>query len=323
MKRSGIIWTIINVAIYCAGALIIFGWLTIRASNGGLVSPSSANYRVVVPSAPGVEANKTSIISAAGVTIGVVTDVQPVERGAEVSMKLTDPGPIVVTGDASARIVITNIIGEKAVQLLAGKSKEDAKPNQMLAYAGQTEVLEASDALAPIDDIRNLPVNPEVQGIIDDAMLVFNESSANASEIISNVSVLGDMLASQKVALDQIGGRTSELLAVLAARSGDIQSIIEQSALLAADVETLLANEAGVLEKGFTLAADAVTMLADNAGEMNTILEKLPGIATTFEEASEQLLNLLYNIKGEWVYIGARNVPILDEILIILQKGGY
>lgn len=320
MSDRKIWFTAVNVVIYFVGAAIIFGWLAIRASNGGLFSVAAREFRTIVPSAPGVEPNKTEVLSHSGVPIGVVTEVEGVKDGAKVSVKLTHD--LDLKADASARVVIRNIIGERAILIEPGSSdKLLAASAAQLPYANVGDIIEPSDALNPLKDIQGLSDNEEITKLVSEQQAVFAEAQDDVDVILADGQKLSGLLSTQQVALDNIGRRSSELVDVLAAKGTDINTMLAQTASLAKSAEGLLDDNLVVVQNGLDLAANTLTMVSRRKGELDYVLSRLPEVASDIEHASNTLIKLLNNEKGYYVYVAISNLPTIDQMIAALKGG--
>ncbi|MCC7075493.1 MAG: hypothetical protein IT198_00050 [Acidimicrobiia bacterium] len=310
--------TVLNVLVYSVGAVIVFAWLAVRASNGGLFTEAYRTYVTVVPSAPGVESNKTEVLSASGVPIGVVTGVEPSDDGVQVDLKLTKE--VDFNKDASTRVVIRNIVGERAVMIEPGTSKTALSANAtQIPYRDVGDVIEPSDALSPVAELQGLRNNPEIRALIDEQEAVIAESSVDVEKILTDGRQLASTLALQQEALAAVGRRTDELVEVMASKGADINTLLAQMASLAQSANGLLEDNFTVLEAGLDLSIDTVELISRRRNELDFTLTRLPEIANDLEHMSGVLVKLLNNEKGAYVYLAVPNMPTIDALLAALR----
>lgn len=317
MKHRSFAWTLANVVIYLVGAVILFGWLTIRASNGGLFGASEATYKVVLPTAPGVEANKTSVLAPSGVRVGVVTRVALADDGAALELKINQPFPVRENG--SAKVVISNVIGEKAIVVDPGSTDQPVAPNRTtLASSQGSTVVNADSALEPVQQLNELKDNPEVKRIVDEQKANADVISGDVASIRADAESLSSVLSAQQVALGNLASRSSALVDDLAAHSGDIEGLIGRAASLAADVNGLMDGQIAVLENGLSLAADALGIVANHQAEISSVLDRMPKLMALTQNTTDELVRLFRNDKGHWVYLGGTNLVDLERFRAIL-----
>lgn len=318
MKHKSFAWTLANVVIYIIGAVILFAWLTIRASNGGLFGASEASYRVVVPTAPGVEANKTSVLSPSGVKVGVVTGVELASDGAALELKINQPFP--VQDDGSAKVIVSNVIGEKAVVVDPGSADAPPAPNNMTLASGQgSTIVNPDSALEPIAQLNGLRDNPEVQELIDEQKGHAEAIEGDVNAIRADAASLSQVLAAQQVALGNLASRSTALIDDLAAHSGDIDGLVGQAASLAADINGLIDGQLDVVQRGLSLAAGAITIVADHQAEISYVLDRMPKLMALTQQTTDELVRLFRNDKGHYVYLGGTNIVDLERFRAILR----
>ena len=319
MKHRNIAFTFTIVLVYTAAAAVLAGWLAVRASNGGLFKGASASYRVIVPTAPAVEASKTEIVSQSGVRVGVVTGVAVHPKGVLLDLKIT--GHVVVGTDASAEVVIKNVVGEKSVMLHAGSGKTpEAKNGALLRYGGAGKALEPDEALDPVKRAIGTSQDKNLKDFFAEQKTVLSSAAQDAEAILVSIQELTAVLSEQDAALSNLSRRTSELVNSLSAHGEDIQSLAAEAAALSGEIRRLLDQELDTLDRGFGLAADTLMLLAGRQKEMNTILARLPKLAKRTQEATDLLVRLLHNEGDTWVDVGVRNLPDLEETLAILKE---
>jgi len=319
MKHRNFGWTVANVVIYLLGAMILFAWLTIRASNGGFFSSSEAKYKVVLPTAPGVEANKTSVLSPSGVRVGVVTDVALVDNGAALELKITQP--LQIYEDGSAKIVVSNVIGEKAVVIDSGTDGSPAPSGMTLASSQGSTIVNPDQALEPLQQLEDLRSDPEVRRIIDEQKGHIDNAKADVAAINDDLSTLNGLMSAQSVALNNVLGRTNELVTNLSGHGGDIESVLGQTAGLAYDVNSLLDGELDMVQKVLSFSADALEILAAHQGELNYVLSEMPKLLGLVQSTTDELVKMFNNEKGHYVFLGVTNLVDLNRFLEILQGG--
>lgn len=317
MKHKSFAWTLANVVVYLVGAVILFGWLTIRASNGGLFGASEASYKVIVPTAPGVEANKTGVLSPSGVRVGVVTNVTLASDGAALELKINQPFPVHENG--AAKVIVSNVIGEKAVVVDPGSPDQPLAPSRTTLASGQgSTIVNPDSALDPLQQLNELKDNPEVKQIVEDQKANAEAISGDVKSIQADAASLTQVLSSQQVALNNLATRSSSLVDDLAAHSGDIQGLVGQAASLAADVNGLIDGQLKVVEKGISLAADALTIVANHQAEIASVLDRMPKLMALTQNTTDELVRLFRNDKGAFVYLGGTNLVDLQRFRAIL-----
>lgn len=317
MKHKSFAWTLANVVVYLIGAVILFGWLTIKASNGGLFGATEASYKVIVPTAPGVEPNKTQVLSPSGVRVGVVTNVALADDGAALELKINQPFPVHENG--SAKVIVANVIGEKSVVVDPGSPDEPVAANNATLASGQgSTIVNPDSALEPLQQLNELKDNPEVQSMIDEQKGNVDAIAVSVKSIKEDAASLSQVMASQQVALNSLASRTSAIVDDLAAHSGDIQNLVGQAASLAADVNGLIDGQLKVVETGLSLAADAITIVADHQAEIASVLDRMPKLMALTQNTTDEVVRLFRNDKGHWVYLGGTNLVDLERFRAIL-----
>lgn len=318
MRHKSFAWTLANVVIYITGAVILFGWLTIRASNGGLFGSAEASYKVIVPTAPGVEANKTAVLAPSGVSVGVVTGVSLASDGAALELKINQPFPVHENG--SAKVIVSNVIGEKAVVVDPGNPDDALAANNATLASGQgSTIVNPDSALDPIAQLNGLRDNPEVKKLVDEQKGNVDAVESDVNAIREDAAALSQVLAAQQVALGNLASRSTALVDDLAAHADDIEGLVGQAASLAADVNGLVDGQLDVVEKGLSLAAGAITIVADHQGQISYVLDRMPKLMALTQDTTDELVRLLRNDKGSFVYIGGTNLVDLERFRAILR----
>lgn len=318
MKDRKLWVTVLVVLTYSVGAVLVFAWLSIRASNGGLFTATEDAFVSLIPSAPGIEANKTEVLSASGVAIGVVTRVEPADDGVYVDLKLTKA--VDLQADAGTRVVIRNIIGERAIMLEPGTDEKPLDEDvEQLPYYDTGDIIEPSDALAPVSELQGLRTDPEIKALVEDQKAVIAESAGDVEKILADGQALASVLAQQQDALAAVGRRTDELVEVMAAKGTDLNTLLAQTASLARSTDGLLQDNITVVQAGLDLSIETLETISRRRNELNYTLTRLPEIAQDVEQMSNVLLRLYNNEKGAYVYLGVINLPLIDQLLAALR----
>jgi len=317
-KYKGAGAAILNVVLYFVGAAILFGWLLIRASNGGFLTAASHHYSMLAPSAPMIEPNKTDVITTGGVEVGVVTGVDSKENGALIEFKIT--GDVVFQEDAVGYVVIQHIIGQKAVMIDAGHAKKEASDGMLIPYADEGSIVNADDAMGPVREMIEIPYGEDFRDFVDRNVDVGEIVRDDAEEILEGVDDLRGVLSSQQEALERSADRSGALIDELSARGADISLLIERAADLATEVESLLQGRVDIVARGISLAADTLQLVSARQVEMSAILARLPYVAKLAAEVSDEVIRLAENHQGSYIDLSAVQVPFLDEILRILKE---
>lgn len=145
MRAKQPLLTLLLISGYFAIAFVIVVYLVIQASSGAYFGSNQRTYKALLPSAPGITANKSDVLNPAGVRVGVVKGVDSVDEGVAVTVQLNEPLP--VHDDGYVEVVTKTILGEKSVVVHPGTSSKPAAANNAQLAASQSNSGEPSAAL--------------------------------------------------------------------------------------------------------------------------------------------------------------------------------
>jgi len=203
---------------------------------------------------------KTANVTYRGETIGTVTSVEPTERGAHVTMRISDRYRIPI--DATASVHSVSAVGEQYVDLASvGNSGQYFSPGQTITKGTvPTEIGPALDAanrglaVLPKDKIASLldetaqavgGLGPALQRLVDATQAIAGDFKTNINDVNDIIENSGPVIDSQVDSSDAIK-RWSRNLNTLAAQGAEndqhIKSILSQAAPTADQVNEVFGD---------------------------------------------------------------------------------
>ncbi len=341
--RRDVRFNVIVVSIYLVAALALFAMLAIRASNGAFITRAELTARVTMPAAPALDANKTRVITESGVPIGVVTKVDRHEDGVTLNLKITSDD-VIFRSDASARVVIINVLGDKSVMVWTGDPKKGSiESGEEIAYQpampGALAVTEPDMAMQPLEDALAVIRQPGLRsflaalftdpltaptvllGQVDPETLNTPEAGQALGNLVSLANSSEQLLGSfsmQDSALSGVGTRITNLAEGLSSGADEINALTADISLLLRDIDALLAHELPLIDQVMRLASASLDIFVQHAEDIRYAVEELPKLVAVGANTTETLVHLLRNEKGYYVSGGASNLGSLNVIMEIL-----
>ncbi len=203
---------------------------------------------------------ETANVTYRGQTIGKVTDVEPTERGARVTMSISDRYRIPI--DASANVHSVSAVGEQYLDLVsAGNPGKYYSEGQTITKGTvPTDIGPALDAAnralaaLPKDKIASLldetaqavgGLGPALQRLVDATQAIAGDFKTNIGDVNDIIANSGPLIDSQVESSDSIA-RWSRNLDTLAAQSAEndqhVRSILTQAAPTADQVNAVFGD---------------------------------------------------------------------------------
>ncbi|BDE14230.1 MULTISPECIES: MlaD family protein [Mycobacterium] len=248
------IWRqLITFGILSAVTAVALGWYYLRIPSA--VGIGQYTLKASLPISGGLY--RTSNVTYRGETIGRVTSVEPTERGALVTMSISDRYKIPV--DASANVHSVSAVGEQYLDLVSETGvHEYFSPGQTITKGTvPTEIGPALDAanrglaVLPKDKIAALldetaravgGLGPALQRLVDATQAIAGDFKANLADVDDIIENSAPIIDSQVTSRDAID-RWADNLDILAAQSAEndqhVQSILTQAAPTADQVNAV------------------------------------------------------------------------------------
>lgn len=287
---------------------IALGWYYLRIPSA--MGIGQYTLKAELPSSGGLY--RTANVTYRGQTIGRVTAVEPLERGAEVTMSIANRYRIPI--DASANVHSVSAVGEQYLDLVStGNPDHYFQPGQTIRNGTvPTEIGPALDAAQrglaaiPADKIAGVldetaqavgGLGPALQRLVDATQALAGDFKTNISDVNDIIQNSAPILDSQINSGDAIR-RWSRNLDILAAQAAEtdpsLQRILTQAAPTADQVNEVfgdvreslpqtLANLAIVLEmlKRYNKGIEQLLVsYPQGAAEGQTVTAPFPGYAT-------------------------------------------
>ncbi|CPR05036.1 MCE-family protein Mce1F [Mycobacterium bohemicum DSM 44277] len=203
---------------------------------------------------------ETANVTYRGQTIGKVTDVEPTERGARVTMSISDRYRIPI--DASANVHSVSAVGEQYLDLVStgNPGKYYSEGQTITKGTVPTDIGPALDAAnralaaLPKDKIASLldetaqavgGLGPALQRLVDATQAIAGDFKTNIGDVNDIIANSGPLIDSQVESSDSIA-RWSRNLDTLAAQSAEndqhVRSILTQAAPTADQVNAVFGD---------------------------------------------------------------------------------
>ncbi|BAX93026.1 virulence factor Mce family protein [Mycobacterium shigaense] len=233
---------------------------------------------------------KTANVTYRGATIGTVTDVEPTETGAQVTLSIADSYKIPV--DASANVHSVSAVGEQYLDLVSvGNPGQYFSPGQTITKGTvPTEIGPALDAanrglaVLPTEKIASLldetakavgGFGPALQRLVDATQAIAGDFKANIGDVNDIIENSSPVVDSQVNSGDSIR-RWSHNLDILAAQSAENDQ----------HVQSILAHAAPTTDQVNEVFGDVRESLPQTLANLEIVLEMLK----RYHKGVEQLL---------------------------------
>lgn len=261
------------MSLFVFGALcaVIFGYLWVN-SGGRIAGVSSDGYLVSVK-IPHVEnLVYDSDVMIAGVKVGKVSDVKVDGNGADVTMRFTTAAPL--HGGATVQVRAKTLVDETYLEVTDGDGA--ALPNHArLAPGAGKQGTTVNDVLVSLDR----PARDALGGVVNGLGATTTGSRKSISQALTG--------------LGEFGRQGSDVIAALAAQSGDLKQLTANSAALLAALNA----RQGELAQVVTQANALTKATANNSGDIAAAMRSLPGLIQSAQAAGGSLSSLGENLQ--------------------------
>ena len=231
--------------------------MTIR--NGG--TPGGSEFHAVFSDAPSV--NKGDDVRIHGVRVGQVTGVAVTERRfAKVSF-LLDP-EIELSSDARAAIRFRNLIGQRYVSLEAGTAGKRLARGATIPIERTEPALDLTALFNGFQPLFRMLAPEDVNELSHQIISVFQGEGSTVEGLVEHTAglagslaerdqVIGRVITNLSVVLDDIGGRSDEMTALVVNLQQLVSGLAEDRAVIGGAVSSmadLTTSVAELVEKG-------------------------------------------------------------------------
>ncbi|MEV6064433.1 MlaD family protein [Nocardia asteroides] len=235
----------------------------------------------------------------AGVRVGRVDAIELVDRRhARVTLSVQSRQRLSTTTKALIRY--QNLIGQRYVALAAGDSAGEALPAGGAIPLERTESsFDVSTMLSGFEPLFSLLQPDEVNSLSETLVQALQGDGVSLSALITQAAALATTFGDRDQILGAVIGNLSEVIASLAHRSGELETLITQSRALVS----------GLHEQGAALDT-AVTGIAESTTKLTELIGRVaPGMALAQQQASTGVALLLAN--GERLDRSAIELPLV------------
>ncbi len=243
---------------------------------------------------------KSNPVMINGYKVGQVSDVKMDPKSLKLLVEVKVPNNIKVSKDAVIKIVNTDLIGSKGIQILMGKSHEIAKTGDTLnSDKDQGMAKTASKLIAPLSEKINTllsEINNQISG--DQIKLTLQSLNKTLSTADAAIKEMETMITSKNGKIDGILGEVNSVTSDLKSSTPKINSILANIEETSAELKKL-ELEATIKQLKTVLADLSATISNINKGQgslgkiatddelykkLNTTLETFNNLAADIEK---------------------------------------
>ncbi|MFF2088005.1 MCE family protein [Nocardia sp. NPDC058176] len=254
-------------------------WSTLQRAVPGDTHRYSATFTDVLGLRTGDD------VRIAGVRVGRVDAIELVDRRhARVTLAVQSRQRL--STSTRALIRYQNLIGQRYVALDAGETPGEPLPADGAIPLERTESsFDVSTMLSGFEPLFSLLQPDEVNSLSETLVQALQGDGVSLSALITQAAALATTFGERDEILGAVIGNLSDVIASLAHRSGELETLITQSRALVT----------GLYEQGTELG-DAVTGIAESTTKLTALIERVaPGMARAQEQASTGVELLLAN----------------------------
>ncbi|MFB7879219.1 MlaD family protein [Nocardia sp. NPDC056064] len=281
-------------------------WSTLQRSVPG----ETHRYRATFADVLGLREGDD--VRIAGVRVGRVDAIELVDRRhARVTLSVQARQHLTTT--TTALIRYQNLIGQRYVALAAGESPGlPLAPDGAIPLERTESSFDVSTMLSGFEPLFSLLRPEEVNSLSETLVQALQGDGVSLSALITQAAALAATFGERDQILGAVIGNLSDVIASLAHRSGELETLITQSRALV----TGLYDQGSVLSGAVTGIATSTTKLTELIGQV------APGMALAQQQASAGVDLLLAN--GERLDRSAIELPlVLAGLARISGNGTY
>jgi len=242
---------------------------------------------------------KRAVVRMAGVKIGYVKDIRLKESRAEVVLTI-DSG-IEVPRGSKATLAALGVLGEKYIEILAGKEKDFCQPGEKIEGLTTLSFDQIGASLVSVgNEVKDL--SQTVREILDE-----EESKANFRDILQNLSSftadLRDFLGTNRRELDQTIGSSAKAVQNFDQRVKEISDNLDELIFLLKDIAEENREEIKVnlkrikelideTEKSFKLLNESLEKINKGEGTLGKLIHQ-PELYNRAERTVEEARKIL------------------------------
>jgi phospholipid/cholesterol/gamma-HCH transport system substrate-binding protein len=278
MRSRAIYLGLIIFVVLSLGATFTI-WSTLQRSVPG----DTHRYRATFSDVLGLRVGDD--VRIAGVRVGRVDAIDLVDRrNAEVTLSVQTRQRLRTTTSASIRY--HNLIGQRYVALAAGESAGDPLPAGGSIPLERTESsFDVSTMLSGFEPLFSLLQPDDVNSLSETLVQALQGDGVSLSALITQAAALAATFGERDEILGAVIANLSDVIAGLAHRSGELETLITQSRALVT----------GLYEQGAELSG-AVAAIAESTTELTDLIGQVaPGMALAQQQASSGVDLLLSN----------------------------
>ena len=312
---TGIRWIAIKLGIFTIVTIIVTIWLAAIIGNLRLFS---SPYQVTAQFSDASGLLKSDVVKVAGVTVGRVSGIR-IENGIAVVDMSIDEG-IELPAGLGAAIRFRNLVGQRMVVLTGeGSATESMESGDVIPLA-DTEG--AFDLTALFNGLRPLirSTDPaDINIVTREVVAAFKGRGTQVQSLLSNLSLVGNMLADKDQQLEQLLTGFGTVTADLATRDQQL------STTLAAmnDLLGALAADKDELDAALIVLDDAATrlnrivernddLIAAEVDDLATILDAVNAKRKDLRRIIRALPKMLAAVERAGSYGQWSNIHVID-----------
>jgi phospholipid/cholesterol/gamma-HCH transport system substrate-binding protein len=304
---------LIIFAVLTLFALVVLGWYYLRLpSQAGL-----GRYTLTtnLPASGGLY--RTSNVTYRGVTIGMVTDVEPTKRGVQATLSIDTRFKIPV--DASANVHSVSAVGEQYIDLVSdGNPAKYFEPGQTITKAtvpspiGPTlDAVDRGLTVLPHEKIASLldetsqavgGLGPTLHRLVDSTQALAGDFKSNMNEIndiIGNAAPIIDSQVNSSNSIKTWASNLNTIAAQTADRDQQLDSILSNAAPTADQANDLLSNVRESLPQtlaNLEIVLDMLKRYHSGVEQLLVILPQASSIIQTLLAPTPGYANLAFNL---------------------------
>ncbi len=270
-------------------ALIVLGWYYLRLPSQAGIGRYTLTTNL--PASGGLY--RTSNVTYRGVTIGMVTDVEPTKRGVQATLSIDSRFKIPV--DASANVHSVSAVGEQYIDLVSeGNPGKYLEPGQTITKAtvpspiGPTlDAVDRGLTVLPQEKIASLldETSQAVGGLGPTLHRLVDSTQALAGDFKSNMNEINDIIGNAAPIIDsQVNSSNS-----IKTWASNLNTIAVQTADRDQQLDSILSNAAPTADQAADLLSNVRQSLPQTLANLEIVLDMLK----RYHAGVEQLLVIL------------------------------
>ena len=328
--------TVINVLLVLAVGASALVWAVVGLAGLRLFGDDRVTVQAVVSRAAG--ALPGAEVTYLGQSVGTVDRSEFVKEGILLTMDVELPDEVAPVLRADVRQ--KSALGEPYVDLGPAQADPDAPAGEVAALASsprQVPAQEQDGARIPLErtsvpaelgqllsdaDALLGDLNPEALGNFVDGSAAIVGNEENLRRILRSGAVVAETIRGRSAEIDTLVANAAQLSETLDASRGDVEGALdgfsELGAVLAGRTEQL----ESILERGSTLATEGSRLIADTRPEVDGVLSGLDATFETLADRPTKVREILTltplmidrfgkTFEGGYFWLGAAHVPFV------------